>query len=154
MKTRTALMMIAVMFAATGVCRADAFTGTWKLNLKKSKMAPGMSKNSTVTYSNAFPFQNKVVIDGTDAHGKPFHSEWTGRYDSSDVQLTGDPSADTRAVKRVDDHTLQFWSKKGGKVVNSGKVTVAPDGKSRTVEITGTDAKGKKFHGRMVYDKA
>jgi hypothetical protein len=36
----------------------------------------------------------------------------------------------------------------------SGKITVAADGKSRTVTINGTDEKGKKFSGKAVYDKA
>lgn len=154
MKTKVVSLLFAFCLVSAGSCFADAFTGTWKLNVKKSKIGSHTSKNSTVTYSNAFPFRNKVTIDGTDAHGKPFHAEWTGRYDGSDYETTGDPVSDKRAVKQVDDRTLEFWSKKGGKVVNSGKVVVSPDGKTRTVTMTGSDAKGKKFHSRLVYDKA
>ena len=36
-------------------------------------------------------------------------------------------------------------------MVWSGKITVAPDGKSRTVTINGTPT--KKFSGKAVYDK-
>jgi hypothetical protein len=42
---------------------------------------------------------------------------------------------------------------KEGKVFWSGQIAVAPDGKSRTVTIHGTDANGKKFHAKAVYDK-
>jgi hypothetical protein len=35
----------------------------------------------------------------------------------------------------------------------SGKITVSADGKSRTVTINGTDANGKKFQSKAVYDK-
>jgi hypothetical protein len=35
----------------------------------------------------------------------------------------------------------------------SGKITVAPDGKSRTVTTNGTDSNGKKFSGKAVYNK-
>jgi hypothetical protein len=35
----------------------------------------------------------------------------------------------------------------------SGRIAVAADGKSRTVTISGTDASGKKFSGKAVYDK-
>jgi hypothetical protein len=35
----------------------------------------------------------------------------------------------------------------------SGRIAVAADGKSRTVTISGTDANGKKFSGKAVYDK-
>jgi hypothetical protein len=155
MRTKTIGFILALCILTSGACfAADTFAGTWKLNEKKSKIASGMSKNRTVTYSNAFPFQTKVTIDGLDAHGKPFHSDWTGRYDGSDYKVTGDPSSDTRAVKRVDDRTLQFWSKKNGKLVNSGRTSVAADGKTRTVDVTGIGAKGKKSHAHAVYDKA
>ena len=43
----------------------------------------------------------------------------------------------------MDDHTLNFWMKKGGKVMVSGKIVVAADGKSRTVTAMGRNAKGK-----------
>ena len=35
----------------------------------------------------------------------------------------------------------------------AARITVAPDGKSRTVTINGTDANGKKFSGKAVHDK-
>jgi hypothetical protein len=35
----------------------------------------------------------------------------------------------------------------------AGRITVAPDGKSRTVTINGTEASGKKFSGKAVYNK-
>ena len=43
---------------------------------------------------------------------------------------------------------------KDGKIVWTGRITVAADGKSRTVTMNGTDAGGKKFSGKAVYDKA
>ena len=45
---------------------------------------------------------------------------------------------------------------KGDKTVSNGKIKLAKDGKSRTLEITyfETDAKGKKkTHATYVYDK-
>lgn len=49
---------------------------------------------------------------------------------------------------------MEFWVKKGGKVMASGKTLVAPDGKTRTVTTTGMGPKGKKVHTTSVYDKA
>ena len=51
-------------------------------------------------------------------------------------------------------YASSIWVKKGGKVMASGKVVVAPDGKSRTVTTTGMGPKGKKTHTSAVYDKA
>lgn len=152
MKTRTTLLSLAVWFAAGALCFASPFDGTWKLNAAKSKLGHGMGRNNRVVYQSML-FQTKVTVDGADAHGKPTHSEWTGMFDGKDHAVTGSPNEDTRAYKKIDDRTMEFQSKKGGKVTINGKVVVSPDGKTRTVTTDVTDAKGKKQHGVAVYDK-
>jgi hypothetical protein len=126
--------------------------GTWKLNESKSKFAPGAAKNLTVVYAVAGD-SVKVTVDGIDADGKPTHNEWTGKFDSKDYPVTGDPTQDMRAYKKIDDHNLEMTVKKAGKVTMTGKLEISADGKSRTVTITGTDAKGEKFTNTAVYDK-
>jgi hypothetical protein len=58
-----------------------------------------------------------------------------------------------RSITKIDDHTLGFNAKKGGKVNTSGRVVVSADGKSRTVTTSTTDASGKKVNSSAVYDK-
>lgn len=154
MTSKTSLVSLAVWLAAGAVCFGSAFDGTWKLNAKKSHLGKGMGRNNTVTYAMAFPFRTKVTIDGMDAHGKASHDEWTGMFDGKDYPVTGDPESDSRSYRKIDDRTMEFWVKKGGKVTLSGKIVVAPDGKSRTVTTTGMGPKGKKVHTTAVYDKA
>jgi len=48
---------------------------------------------------------------------------------------------------------LNFTIKKGGKIVDTGRLVVLKDGKSRTVTVGGTTPKGKKFRNIVVYDK-
>ena len=127
--------------------------GTWKLNETKSKIAPGTGKNTTVVYSDVM-WKMEVAIDGTDASGKTYHSTWSGKFDGKDYPVKGDPSSDMRSYKKVNDRTMEFTMKKGGKVMASGTIVVAGDGKSRTVHSSGTTAKGKKFSSTAVYDKA
>jgi hypothetical protein len=154
MKARGTVLTLALCFVGVAVClAADAFVGTWKLNEAKSKIAAGSPKNTTVAYEDAGD-SVKVTTDGTNGDGKPSHSEWTGKFDGKDYPVTGDPSgADTRSYTRVDDHTLAFTNKKGGKVTITGRAVVSADGKTRTVTITGTDSTGKKFTSTAVYDK-
>jgi hypothetical protein len=154
MKSKTILASVAVWLAAGALCFGSSFDGTWKLNHKKSPAARGMGHNETVKYEPMFPFKTKVTIDGTNAKGKPSHDEWTGMFDGKDYPVTGDPESDMRSYSKVDDHTLNFWIKKGGKVTASGKIVVAPDGKSRTVTAMGRNAKGKMVRTTTVYDKA
>jgi hypothetical protein len=125
---------------------------TWKLNEAKSKIGAGSPKLTTVVYEAAGD-SVKVTVDGTDGDGKPLHDEWAGKYDAKDYPVTGDPTTDTRSYTKVDDHTLAFTNKKGDKVTISGRGVVSADGKTRTVTITGTDSKGKKFTSTAVYDK-
>jgi len=153
MKTRTALLTFLSLFVGLTMCfAANSNLGTWKLNEAKSKLAPGMPKNLTVVYT-ASGDSIKGTIDGVDGQGKPTHNEWTGKFDGKDYPVTGDPNSDARAIKQVDDRTVDITVKKGGKVSMTGHAVISADGKTRTLTISGTDAAGKKIESTAVYDK-
>jgi hypothetical protein len=153
MKIRKIFLTVGALFAVVAVCfAADVNMGTWKLNEAKSKISPGAPKNTMVVIAAAGD-SVKVTVDGIGANGKPAHNEWTGKFDGNDYPLTGDPAADMRAYKPVNDHTLALTEKKGGKITNTGRVVVSADGKNRTVTVSGTDANGKKTSVTFVYDR-
>ena len=153
MKTKTIVLMVALFLATAAMAFAsDANMGTWKLNESKSKIPAMAPKNDTVVYA-ADGDKVKVTVDGTDGAGKPAHNEWTGKFDGKDYPLTGDPGADMRSYKKIDDHTMELTNKKGGKVVASGRIVVSADGKTRTVTVTAEDAKGNKTEYTAEYDK-
>ena len=153
MKTRTTLLALAFCLSVVAVSFADnPNIGTWKLNDAKSKIPAGVSKNTTVTYT-ADGDNLKAVLDGVDGKGNPTHSEWTGKFDGKDYPVTGDPNVDSRSITKVDDHHYKVASKKDGKVVQSGNIVLAPDHKSRTLTISGTNAAGKKTSATYIYDK-
>ena len=154
MKTRTTLTFLVVLAATIGLGLAAETDltmqmGTWKLNEGKSKFAPGATKNATVVYSAAGD-QIKCVTDGVDKDGKPVHTEWTGKFDGKDYPVTGSGDYDTRAYTIVGKHSLSLTVKKAGKTVGTGKITVAPDGKSRTVTTSGDDPS---MNNTAAYDK-
>ncbi len=152
MNARKIALTLALCLAGVVVCHAsDPNMGTWKLNEAKSKFSAGATKNSTVFYSPAGDMV-KVTTDGMTGDGKPTQTEWTGKFDGKDYPLAGDPSS-TRAYTKVDDRTMKLVNKKDGKVTSSGRIVVAPGGKSRTVTITGTTPDGKKMSSTAVYDK-
>jgi hypothetical protein len=142
-KIRPILLTIAAVLATAVACfAADVNVGTWKTKDAKSN-------SSASVVITAAGDSMKVTIDGIDPESKPFHDEWMGKFDGKDYPLTGDPAVDTRAYKPVNDHTLALTEKKGGKIVNTGRVLYSADGKTRTV--IATDANGKK--NTTVYDK-
>jgi hypothetical protein len=153
MNTRIAVVAVALSFMATAACfAANPHMGTWKLNETKSKIPAGMGKNTTVIYAEAKD-EVKVTIDGTDKDGKSTHSVWVGKFDGKAYPVKGNLSYNSVAYKMVNDRTNDITAMKDGKTAWTGRITVAADGKSRTVTINGTDADGKKFKGKAVYDK-
>jgi hypothetical protein len=144
--------LVLCLVAVTMGFAADPFMGTWKLNESKSKLSPGMPKNTTVIYEAAGD-SIKITVEGTDADGKAAHNEWTGKFDDKDYPVTGDSTADMRSYKQVNDHTLAFTNKKDGKATLTGRVVISKDGKTRTVTVSGEDSKGKKVSSTSVYEK-
>jgi hypothetical protein len=152
-KTRIAVVALALSFAAGAACfAASPQMGTWKLNEAKSKLVPGMGKNTTVVYAEQKD-KIKVTVDGVDKDGKPTHSVWVGKWDGKAYPTKGNLSWNSAAYKVVNDRTNDITTMKDGKIAWTGKITVSADGKSRTVTINGTGADGKKFSGKAVYDK-
>ena len=154
MKIKPMMSALVVVFASAMVCSAQpsAHMGTWKLNEAKSKFSKGAPKNHTVVYEAAGDM-TKVTVDGVDGSGAATHNEWTGKFDGNDYPVTGDPSVDMRSVKKVNDHSLTATQKKDGKVTTIARIVVSPDGKTRTVTASGTDAKGNKISSTAIYDK-
>jgi hypothetical protein len=126
--------------------------GTWELNEAKSKIAPGMGKNTTVIYA-AEGDNVKVTAEGVDKDGKPTRSVWVGKFDGKSYPVEGNLSYNAMSYKMVNDHTNKITAFKDGKVNWTGTITVSKDGKSRTVTVNGTDAEGKQFSGEVFYDK-
>jgi hypothetical protein len=153
MNVRKAALTVAVLLIGTMCFAQNPNMGTWKLNEAKSKLAAGLPKNTSVTYEAAAGDSIKATVDGVDPNGKPTHTVWVGKFDGKDYPVTGDPTADTRALKQIDAHTLALTSKKGGKVTMTAKIVVAADGRSRTLTASTTDSMGMKVEGMSFYDK-
>lgn len=153
MKVTKIALILAVCLAGVAVCyAANPNMGTWKLNEAKSTFSPGATKNTTVVYAAAGDMV-KVTTDGTTGDGKPYQTEWTGMFDGKDYPLTGDPSANSRSYKKINEHTLELTNKKDGKVTTTGHIVVSADGMTRTLKVNGTTADGKKMTYTAVYDK-
>lgn len=138
--------------AGTLCVAANAQMGTWKLNEAKSKLHPGMGKNTMVVYAEKGD-KIEVTVDGVDKDGKPTHSVWVGKFDGKAYKTKGNMMWDSAAYRVVNDRTNDITTMKSGKIVWTGRIAVSKDGKSRTVTVNGTDADGKKFTSKAVYDK-
>jgi hypothetical protein len=153
MKPRIIKLGVALLFVSAGVCAAQtAHMNTWKLNEAKSHFSKGASKNMIVVYETAGE-EIKVTVDGVDGDGAFTHNEWIGKFDGKDYAVTGDPTADTRAYRLLNSHTLALTNKKDGKITTTGRIVVSPNGRSRTVTTTTRDSKDRRVTNIAVYDK-
>ena len=143
-----------VVAAASGIvlAQADPHVGTWVLNVEKSKYAPGTALKSQRSVWSASGKGFKVATMAVGANGTT-NTEYTAEADGKDYPVKGNPDWDTTSLKRVDSHTIEFTRKKGGKVVQTARSTVAKDGKTRTVTVTGVNAQGQKVNTVAVYTK-
>ena len=129
MKTRTIALTLGLCFVAAAVAFAsNPYIGTWKLNEAKSKIPASAPKNTSVVYEAAGD-SIKVTVEGVDGTGKPTHNEWTGKFDGKDYPLTGDPTADTRSYKKINDSTAELTNKKDGKPCSPAELLCRPTGK-------------------------
>jgi hypothetical protein len=141
--------------AATVQAQNEALVGTWKLNTAKSKYQPGPAPKSLTRTVEAAGEGVKYTFEGETADGKPISYGFSTNFDGKDSAITGSiPSgADSVSAKRTDANHYVATLKKGGKVLGTSKVSISADGKTTTVDATGTTADGKKSHDVQVYDK-
>lgn len=133
---------------------ADPQLGTWKLNPGKSKFSPGPPpKSEILKWETAGNNAVKSTSEIVDAQGKTLKGGYTAGYDGKDAPWAGNPDADTISLKRVDPNTIEATWKKAGKVTNTSRRVVSPDGKTMTITQKGTDAQGRAVNNGIVLDK-
>ena len=138
----------------------DLLSGTWVLNLSKSKYNPAeLAPKSNKVVLTAIPGGVQVVTDGVDAQGRATHGEYTATFEGPDIPTNGtvdgkpNPDVDTASWKKIDDHTYEVTNKRKGEIVNTNRFVIAADGKSRTGTVTGKTAKGQALNHTVVFDK-
>jgi hypothetical protein len=134
---------------------ADAFTGTWKLNVAKSKFAKGQEiKELTATVVEQGD-NSMVMAKGTDGAGKPISTMYTLPLKGGPITYSegGPPAGTTVMNKRVNANTGDSTSTKDGKQVATTHTVVSADGKTLTQTRKSVDAEGKAVTNVAVYDR-
>jgi hypothetical protein len=147
------LKMLAVVLAMSlSLFAAESpFSGTWKLNLAKSKMTPPVPKSDIAVVDadeNGLKLNQDIITD----KGESLKISYEAKFDGKDYPVTGDPSSDSVSYKRVNANTLKGKTKKGGKVATDATIVVSKDGKIITVDYTDY-SQAKPAKGTAVYDK-
>jgi hypothetical protein len=156
MKSKTLLTLaVAMLLAGTALAQSqESVYGTWKVNLAKSKYSPGPAPTSSMAKWEAFQGGVKLTVDVVPAKGETQHWESSGKFDGKDHPVKGNnPDADAVAFSKIDAHTYETVSKKGGKITLTAHIVVAADGKTRITTQTGKDGQGRTVNNSSFYEK-
>jgi hypothetical protein len=148
--SRLALVFVsAVVLVAQQMEHTNAFTGTWKLNVAKSKISPGpLPQSITITFAPDGTTTLEIVND----KGKTYHRSfpWSG---GKEVPFTGEGVENTVMISSIQGRTKDNILKTNGKVVLTSRDVVSPDGRTLTMTFDTTDEQGRSVHGVEVYEK-
>ncbi len=149
---RKAMLLLAVVGLVGLAWAADPFVGTWKMDVAKSKFNPGPAAKSITCKIVPEGEGFKWITDWIAGDGKAYRLEWSGKFDGKDYPATGDPNADTYALKKIDSNTIVEVDKKVGKAVGNWRMVISKDG--RTSSWTGKfkDEKGQEINVTLVFD--
>ena len=153
MRTRVALLGLALLVGSVAALAADPNVGTWTLNTAKSKFSPGHALKSGTLTIEPNGDGIKVTVHLVPAEGQPNHIEYAAKYDGKDYPQTGNPAADMVSVKKINANTIESTNKKGGKAILVNRSTVSADGKTRTTVQKGKNEKGQDVNNTLVFDR-
>jgi len=134
---------------------ADVFTGTWKLNVAKSKYSPGPAPKAVTVVVAEKGADMAVSVSGTDAADKPIKSNYTFPMKGGPAAFAegAPPSGATVVIKRPNANTLSSTSTLNGKEVGTSNTVMGADGKSFARTVKETNAEGKPVNNTLVYEK-
>jgi hypothetical protein len=145
-------LRLTLLFGAALVLTAQTdhitpFTGTWKLNLAKSKFNPGPPfKSFTITFKP----DGTRHLDLIGADGQPLKASlpWS---DGKEVPVTGMDNA--IATSKIQGRTFHDVWKQNGKVIEDVHGVVSSDGKTLKTTVGATDNRGRRYHNELTFNR-
>ena len=147
--SRWVLLLASAAILAAQTQHLTLFTGTWKLNVAKSKFHPGPPPRSvTVTWAPDGSYTGDVV----EADGKSSHLSrpWSGE---DEVPLAVNGTEIFSLLSDYQGNTLDETVKREGKAIRTLHRVLSADGRTMTVTMEGTDAQGRPVHHVEVFEK-
>ena len=141
-----AAALLASVVLAAQADQNNPFTGTWKLNVAKSKISPGPApKSETVTIAP----DRKVSVETVDADGKTINWSYNPAENTA-VPIEG--MENSTVVEKLAGNTVDHtW--KMGNGTETGHGVVSKNGKTMKYTLTGTNSQGQKVHGVYIFEK-
>jgi hypothetical protein len=147
---RKAMLLLAVLGLASSLWAADAFVGTWKFDMAKSKPAPnttGKVVKEAILVIGEKGTDRESYHKNTYTDGSSDLTKWTVPRQGGIVkyQQGGPPTGDINVVTRISGGEDYWTGMQDGKQVSVGHWTVSKDGKEIRGTGKGIDAQGKPY---------
>ena len=144
------LLWLAVSVTPPAYAQDDPFTGTWVLNVARSKMQPATASKSEIIHYKITGDEEDFLSDAVTIEGYPESIKYTARYNDGkaypfSITINGkvtNPGAMTM-VKKIDTWTRERYNVRDGTPVIASRRVVSRDGKTMTLTILRMDAQGQ-----------
>ena len=152
MSKRLSLPRLTLLFAVALVLAAQSdhitpFTGTWKLDLAKSRFNPGPPFQSfTITFTP--DGVRHLDLIGADGQALKAALPWS---DGTEVAVAG--MENTTATSKMKGRRFHDIWKQNGKQIEDVHGVVSPDGKTLRTTVDATDNQGRPHHNELTFDK-
>src|SRR5512132_3285671 len=135
-------MALAMSLLAGVVSAADPFSGTWKLNVAKSKYTPGPAPDSGTVTINSDGSKSSVKSESS-FQGKPITTSYDAKLDGTPAPITGSQVADTIVITKAGERVRALKTMKGATIVAESRARLSADGKVLTVTGKGLNPAGQ-----------
>jgi hypothetical protein len=112
----------------------DPVVGTWHLNLKRSKYAPGPPPRSETRTYQPDGNEVRVTITRVLADGRSEVVEYTANYDNP-RPVTGSDEIDRILMKRINEYTSEAVLSHAGNIFGIARRVISPDRKTMTITL-------------------
>ena len=130
------------------------FAGTWRANIAKSKYNPGPPPKAPGTLRwEPTPSGFLFTVEGFHSEGQPLRTVAKAAFDGREYPLEGPAQKTMRVYRRIDERTFEEADSVAGKPTITRRIAVAPDGKTLTITVKGTNAQGQTVNNVVVYEK-
>lgn len=138
MRILTALPILALLASGAWAQSPNPRFGKWKL--KSNAPAPA---SNIMTYEPFGAAGMKITIDAVNKDGEKSKWFYTTRFDGRDEPITGNPGADSGAVKIITPAINEIIYKKGGRISQVLTNVLSPDAASIGIIYMRMDENGK-----------
>lgn len=133
----------------------DPFVGTWRLNVRQSRYAPGACPKRMVIEMEAAGDGIRYRSETTHANGNSSRSEYTAEYNGKEAIVTGTNGLMTPvSLKRVERNVVVASYMRALQVLATSRRVVSGGGRVMTITTVSKTREGKVVTNVGVYDRS